>query len=467
MALDRAALCVAMLCLGGGGGLAAETVRITRTDVAVALMRCEVALGQAQLGAEELAQVNRAFDRATLAFFGGDRAGTLRQVDGLTLRLLGIAQDPTAAAALRLRARISPPGATPGTPLELRLEPLYALPAGGLAAGAVWLELVGQEGTRRIELAGGTLATGGALRLEPLPVGGRRLELVLEGGNRLPMGGCAIAPGDLDAARVALEDQLAALPEAADSELVRARECAAARLQLLRASPDEEDTASSLADPLALLAELKAEVQALEAGSDPYRGRAGDQWRAFRLGSQEVRYRVQAPRAALARGGRLPVLIAFHGYQGDENMFRFAYGGGRLPALAEEQGLLLVTPRTEPFMRGTAAFDRLLEELGDDYPLDRGRIWLLGHSMGAQAAALLARSRAERLAGVVLFAGGPMGGSAPTRSFVGSLDIAGGMVRRSEQVTVLEGWGHTLGVGPHLAQALAWLRELPPRRVYY
>ena len=457
------------------------STRPTRTDVAIALMRFEQALERAALVPAERAEVNRAFDRATLAFFAGDRVGTLRQVDALTLRLLGLSEDPAARAALRLRLRLDPPGPRAEGEPTLRIEPLYPLdPLGDGPVPNRTARLLLQDASGRgatpIELTTEAL-TGPSLSvaLRPLPEGLHHLRLVLPGIEGAPLPAASYASGapDLDAARAALSARLEALPPTEDPAQVRARAGAAARLGLLGARPDEEDTAQSLQDPLALLGELEQELEALAAGRDPYHRRPGEQWRAFRLepaggrAAQWVRYRVQAPPAALEAGARLPVLIAFHGYQGDENMFRFAYGRGALFRLAAEAGLLLVTPRTEPFLRAPAALERLLDELACDYPLDRGRVWLLGHSMGAQAAALLARQRPERLAGVVVFAGGPMGGDVPTRAFVGELDIAGGLVRRGGAVEVLEGYGHTLGVGPHLPQALEWLRGLPPRKVWY
>lgn len=450
----------------------APPVRPTRTDVAVALMRFEEALERGVLDDAARAELNRAFDRATLAYFSGDRLGTLKQLDALTLRLLGLSEDPSARAALRLRVALEPPPAA-GSP-TLRLIPLYALPDAARPTRPVRL-LLHREGQppRSIELAPELLASGSVSLDLPAPEPGSHALGLELGGAPLAAGGYAWDGVDPDAARSALAARLAALPAADDPAQVSARVCAAARLELLRSRPDPEDTAQSLVDPLALRAELEQELTGLEAGRDPYRRATGASWRAFSLPGggktdQLVRYRVQVPAGFDPQAGRrLPLLIAFHGYQGDENMFTFAYGRGALHRLAARQGVLLVTPRTEPFLRSPAAFERLLDELADDYPLDRTRIWLLGHSMGAQAAALLARAHAEQLAGVVLFAGGPMGGDVPTRAFLGSLDIAGGMVRRGPQVELLEGYGHTLGVGPNLGPALDWLRSLPARKAWY
>jgi pimeloyl-ACP methyl ester carboxylesterase len=443
----------------------ADEPRPTRADVALALVRVEEALAGARPDAAGVADANRRFDRATIAFFSGDRVGALRQLDALTLRLLGLEADASARAAIRLRVRLDPPRGTAGAPVVVRLDPLYSVD-GPAPTRPVSLRIGGAGGVL-VEVPAARLAAGSG---EPLSLPGALapgLHLVTlalgDAGPTLDAGRVAVVERDLDAARDALGRRLAALVDDGAGGLP----CAKARLRLLRSRPDEEDTADALADPVALLAELELETAALEAGRDPYRGRPGEQWRAFPLGEQEVRYRLLAPEAAVARGGRLPVLVAFHGFEGDENMFRFAYGRGRLFELAAERGLLLVTPRTEPFLRSPAAFERLLDTLADDYPIDRGRLFVLGHSMGAQAAGLVARRHGAKLAGVALFAGQPVG-DVPTRAWVGSLDPLGAFSRRGgDGVTVMDGAGHTLGVGPALGEAVEWLQGLAPRRVYY
>ncbi len=444
----------------------AEEPAIRRADVALSLVRFEQALAGARLDAEGLARVNRGFDRATLAYFAGDARGTLRQLDALTLELIGRSDDPRARAAIRLRVRIDPPRAVQGGAAAVRSVPLYGMdgpPIGGTARlasdAARWTPVdLTLDGPGEAPVAAEALGAPGH----------HRLELELAGGLRLEAGSWSVVDRDAGELRRELEARLDRLAPG-EAPGARARACARARLRLLAAVPDEEDTAQVFLDPCALARELMDEVETLEAGRDPYRGRPGEQWRALDLGGRAVPYRVLAPPAALAAGRPLPLLIAFHGFQGDENMFRWAYGRGRLGELAEAEGWLLCTPRTEPFMRGPEAFDRLLEALASDYPVDRRRVFLLGHSMGSQAVAMLLQRRAQVVAGSVLFSGASPDGEVPTLTLRGELDPMGGFGRRAPgpDARLLPGWGHTLVVGPHLGEALSFLRGLPPRRVYY
>lgn len=438
----------------------AEEARVTRADVALGLRRFERALASASPAGDELARVNQAFDRATIAFFAGDRRGTLRQLDALTLGLLGRGDDPAARAAMGLRVRVTPARAAADAPRRLVLTRLYDVePGPGLTVG-----VARGAGAPLLEVDAGV---GGEA---PWPAGeaGPADDVVwlVLGELRLEAARVSVTPEDPAGLRSRLAERLARLAPAPAGPAA----CFEARLRLLAAEPDEEDTAQMFLDAAAHAAELQRELEALEAGADPYRGRPGEQWRALRVGGRDVPYRVQAP-AAPKDGARLPLLVAFHGFQGDENMFRWAYGAGRLFELAAAEGWLLCTPRTEPFLRDGALFDRLLEELSDDYPVDPRRVFLLGHSMGSQAVLALRQRRPEAVAGVVVFSGGAPGGEAGRAlAILGRNDPLGGFGRRAAEgpgVRVLDGWGHTLVVGPHLPDALAFLRGLAPRRVYY
>lgn len=441
-----------------------DQARITRADVALALVRFERALEQARPGGDALAEVNRRFDRATLAFFAGDRRTTLEQLDDLTLGLLGRDRDPVARAAIRLRLRVDPPRRLAGTPARLRVTPLY--PRVGEPAPGAAARLRGSAGPAEASISLEADAPFDVpFELAPEPVGDHVLFLDLPEGPGIEAARWSIVSEEPTRLRERLAARLAALDL---GTLTGAGQTLGARLRLLGPAPDEEDTAQLYALPERLAAELEREIAELEAGNDPYRRLPGEHWRAFSAGGRDVPYRVQVPAAALATGKPLPLLVAFHGFQGDENMFRWAYGGGRLFELASQEGWILCTPRTEPFMRDAALFDRLLEELGDDYPIDRRRVFLLGHSMGAQAVSLLVRQRPEALTGVALFAGAPPESRVPALAFRGALDPLGGFGGRAPgPARVVEGYGHTLVVGPHLSDALAFLRDTLPRRIYY
>ncbi len=104
-----------------------------------------------------------------------------------------------------------------------------------------------------------------------------------------------------------------------------------------------------------------------------------DQWLVLAEKRKQVAVRVRAPRDA---AGPLPVLFLFHGAGGSENMFFETYGSGRAVKLGIERGCLVVAPRQG---LGGLALDcaEMLDLLAPFYELDRSRVFLIGHSMGA------------------------------------------------------------------------------------
>ena len=156
-----------------------------------------------------------------------------------------------------------------------------------------------------------------------------------------------------------------------------------ARADLLALPFDAENTAQALMEPAALLAQVRQEAADLARGRNPFAGRKGDYWRVFKTGDRTIPVRVFCP-AGVDASKPLPLIVAFHGSGGDENMFMDGYGAGLIKKLAAERKAVLATPRTEPFAGagGAEAFDDLLRAVGADYPIDPKRVFVLGHSMG-------------------------------------------------------------------------------------
>jgi poly(3-hydroxybutyrate) depolymerase len=193
-----------------------------------------------------------------------------------------------------------------------------------------------------------------------------------------------------------------------------------------------------------------------------------------------IPYRVYAP-ANRAPGARLPLVVALHGAGGDENMFLEAYGAGAIRGLADTRGFIVVTPATMPMLRSTDALARLIDTLATELPVDRARVYLLGHSLGAAAAWNLARLRPDLVAAVVCISGacGGVPAPAPPRvppllSVVGELDPIAQPARveaaaaearaagRAVEFRLVPGYGHTLVVGVVLPDVVDWLLRQPP-----
>lgn len=268
------------------------------------------------------------------------------------------------------------------------------------------------------------------------------------------------------AVQAALRARLAAVDST--GPLAQAVASASARAALLVDTPSRERSAEFLADPVTLAAAVTAEVAALERGKNPYAGRRGDTWRVLRGdGGALVPMRVVVPASA---SGRRPlgVLVALHGAGGDENMFVDAYGAGVTPRMAAEANLILVSPATTAFARSPATLDSLLAVLGREHRLDPARVYLIGHSMGAGAAAKLAGERPTTVVAAACLAGGApvtATGSPPVLFLGAALDpvIPAARVEKAAQGTPTGTYelrpheGHTLMVGGGVRRALPWL----------
>ena len=112
----------------------------------------------------------------------------------------------------------------------------------------------------------------------------------------------------------------------------------------------------------------------------------GQYWLDFSKEARSGVVRVQFPgptrSSASKQDQTLPVIVAYHGAGGSENMFFDAYGAGRLARLARDNGYLLVTPR-QPLMGVLLPIDSLVNQLAEIAPIDRSRVVVIGHSMGA------------------------------------------------------------------------------------
>ncbi|MFY7921905.1 MAG: alpha/beta hydrolase [Gemmatimonas sp.] len=267
--------------------------------------------------------------------------------------------------------------------------------------------------------------------------------------------------------RAALIARLAALDSA--GPLAQPIASARARVALLVDTVSAERSAEFLTDPAALARAVTAEVSALEKGRNPYARAVGDLWRSYRGASgAAVPMRVIAPKAAAS--GAVGVLIALHGAGGDENMFAMGYGQGIAARLARENNLLFVSLATTPFMTSAVNFDSLTAVLGREYQLDATRIYVIGHSMGAGAAARLAQERPQALAAVVCLAGGSAvtAAGAPPILFIGAqLDpvIPAVRVKTAAAATPSGTYeeraneGHTLMVRAGVLRGVPWLLQ--------
>jgi predicted esterase len=188
-------------------------------------------------------------------------------------------------------------------------------------------------------------------------------------------------------------------------------------------------------------------------------------------GTDSVPYLIALPASAAPA----PLLVALHGAGGDERMFFTAYGAGRLQSEATGRGMIVITPNSTAFAAQPWALDSLVAVAARLHAVDRGRLYLLGHSMGAGIASQRARTAGDRIAAVACLAMACGGGVAvpgrvpPLFSRTGALDpiapagraeaAAASARSRGEVVdyATLPDEGHTQMVGPLLPAVLDWL----------
>ncbi len=171
----------------------------------------------------------------------------------------------------------------------------------------------------------------------------------------------------------------------------------AAALQLGRL----QETDYPIFDRLTLCERLTAASPAADLLLQHSRSR--DLWLTLARGNKAVPTRIRAPRES---SGPLPVLFVFHGAGGSENMFFETYGAGRTIREAVNRGWLVVSPG-QGLLGLALDVPDLLNALEPWFPIDRSRVMLLGHSMGAaQVIRQMQRHPETAIAAVALGGGG-------------------------------------------------------------
>ena len=152
----------------------------------------------------------------------------------------------------------------------------------------------------------------------------------------------------------------------------------------------------SLLTDLELLADEKSTVRELVA-SRPERSL----W--LQLGNGKSKQHVRLQTAANAKGA--PLVVAYHGAGGSENMFFESYGAGRLVDLCRQKGWSIVAPRQSLVGMGMD-LDAMLDELRLHLDFDPEKVFLIGHSMGAAQAVSQGSKYPTRVRAVAAIGGG-------------------------------------------------------------
>jgi predicted esterase len=460
--------------------LAAQSPAVALRDLADAYLQVDAVAMARGVPQAQRAAWNRDFDRTTLAFFGGDFRRVVRDMHDLVARMVGdsAVNSPT-RQLLALRLRGAPRVLVAGRDRTLSVTATVLYAAEGIApARTVQLRLLDASG---VQYSAGTIV------IPPGVLDGTSVSATLSIDDIVRAPGRYVVEATLPGAQLPLRTEVFVLAEPADSVRARLlRDIAAlpgstdpqavtslrARAELIAERVNENNSAQFIADPAALAVELERELRLAGSGRAPYAQRAGDIWRVITGPNGRIAFRLYAPRE-VNTATPLPVVFALHGAGTDENMFLEGYGDGRLRALADSIGFILVSPATANLGPNLAAFDSLLAVVARDYVIDRRRIHIVGHSAGGALAAQLAEARRTQIRSAAVIAGVgavPANGQMSPTLFVGAetdLVIPVTRVRASyEQVLAsgalvefrqADGWGHTLVVGALLDDVARWI----------
>ncbi len=232
--------------------------------------------------------------------------------------------------------------------------------------------------------------------------------------------GVTLAPGV--AARVSMVDVVAGnlAADAIDADTTTLRYL----LDLLHAALAGKVAETDLPYTALLLEAENIGRLRLRGGAFLTSGPLGEHWLCVAAEKRRIPVRLFAP-PRRTPDQKLPLVVALHGAGGSENMFFDAYGAGKLVTEAYQRDWIVIAPRS-----AGGALPTVIDEVARLYPIDRRKIFLIGHSMGAMAAIEASTEPIARYAGVVALGGGgrvPAGARLPGRRFfvgIGARDFA-------------------------------------------
>jgi predicted esterase len=451
---------------------------IARSDVVDAQLRFEQQYAAHPPADVDRAQVHRAYDEATQLLLGTRQPEGLAKLNALTDSLDG-AKGPANEALIRsLQVRISPPIArsTRQTVMRIRVARMYEVPLDKPVDMRLIIRTDDQQPKVVLDEPLKVDPNGPPFQLtrsQPKVENGRYLiELVAPDGTKHPAGEWHVTQFPLDTVRIAVERRLSALA-ASTPQMAQSMLACRARNMLLTDRRDENNAASFLADTIELTRDVQSEVGLLEQGQDPYMNRPGELWRAFGSGLMEIPARVYAPPGPQNRPP-MPLLIVLHDLGGDENTMLLA-GNGRLRKLADEHGLLIVTPHLHWVMRNPmVSIESIVDAMTPLYNIESTKIYLMGHGSGAMLASTIAAHHKSRVSKLVLFSGADFTNASklpPTLLYAGQLDalftpeLSAATMKQAQaaklpvELREQKDSGHYLVVHDNLAEAVEWLMK--------
>lgn len=375
-----------------------------RAELGKRLRRFEIAWQEAD--APHRAAAVAPMTAAVRSFFTLQLATAGEQLDTAWLAVTdGTAMDPQTRAAIATGVTVTPLLADTTTEtLSVAFEPFYHVAATGPTGARLRLSIVDASGGSLVEHGGDWGEASGTLcwQTGPLPEGDHTL-IVERLAEERPIEVARIGLSRVERLRARLDGVETASRAWPDGTPPTARATVAALLPLLEslAASRGQETDYPAARMLRFAESLVAAGHASTETIPRFAGDA-DVWLTLSDGRNALPVRVRAPAEA---AGPMPVLFLCHGAGGSENMFFDTCGAGRAVRLGVERGWLVVAPRQGLFglPLDVAA---MLDALGQSFAIDRTRVFLVGHSMGAGQVAKQVGLHPGKIAAAVALGGG-------------------------------------------------------------
>lgn len=398
----------AAMAAGAGTVEPQDAPTVQRRDIGQVFLRLDADLAGFTGQDEGWRAWNRRFDRVAWQFFQGKLLDASDDMAALRADVLGLRGDD--AVAFRVVSSLRPVLDDPlARDTSVRVEGLWpvAAAAGRTIVAALDLGPEFAPIAFRVDCDDVGRARTVGLDLPELPDESPEARVTILSANGHPCATVAWAPSDesWDERRKRLLKVVAEVEEPGLAPSLREfRE----RCEWLVADPNARRSLHVLSSPRAYWDALESEAFELASGRDPYRNElvAGHRllWRSIAVGRREV-YTVQRIAPVKSAEDLRPLVIALHGAGGDEAFFARAGGGGMLVDLSREHGFHLICPNTYQLLYDMPAFDAILDDALERYPVDPERIYVMGHSLGGITTSTIVNLRAARVAAGCCIAG--------------------------------------------------------------
>lgn len=152
---------------------------------------------------------------------------------------------------------------------------------------------------------------------------------------------------------------------------------------------------------LQLLLQAEAMVERWAQQQRGWQLQSGDYWMCAPYQNARVYFRLYVPKGFKPETP-LPLVVALHGAGGNEHLFFDGYGLGQVLREAEKRGWAVVAPRSGSGLNHVWGALEAVQKL---LPIDKARVYLIGHSMGGAQTFASVGQRPELFRAIAVLAG--------------------------------------------------------------